>query len=407
MMLAVNHEILVWARETAGLTRQEAVRKIGICDSRGMTAVDKLTALERGDKDPTRPVLLKMARQYRRPLLTFYLPQPPRTGNRGADFRTISGAQSNKMIPLVDALVRDVRSRQSMVRAVLEAEDEAGPLPFVGALKELEGVSAGTGQSLRCAVEALYQVLDLELPAQYYAQPNSRAAFKLLRSKAEAAGVFVLLKGDLGSYHTALPVDVFRGFVIADDIAPFVIINNQDSSSAWSFTLLHELVHLLLGQTGISGNYSETASEVFCNTVASACMLPAEELEQISIEPNQDITEQEQHISSFAQRRNLSHTMVAYRLLRSGSIDQPAFNHLRARFIERWKLERENRRESTRESSGGPSYYVVRRHRVGAALLSLTGRMMGSGALSTTKAAKILGVKPAQVGTMLHSSKNL
>ena len=74
VMPTVNPAILVWARETAGLTRQEAVRKIGIGDSRDTTAVDKLAALERGDKDPTRPVLLKMVRQYRRPLLTFYLP---------------------------------------------------------------------------------------------------------------------------------------------------------------------------------------------------------------------------------------------------------------------------------------------------------------------------------------------
>ena len=407
VMPKVTPEILVWARETAGLTRQEAVSKIGIGDSQDMTAVDKLTAMERGDKDPTRPVLVKMARQYRRPLITFYLFHPPRKGDRGADFRMLSGAQSEKMNPLIDALVRDVRSRQSMVRAVLEAKDEAESLPFVGTLKELDGVSAGTDQSLRRALEALYQVLPLDFPTRYYAQPNSKDAFNLLRSTAEAAGVFVLLKGDLGSHHTALPVDVFRGFVIADDIAPFVVINNQDSPSAWSFTLLHELVHLLLGQTGISGDYSEKASEVFCNTVASACMLPAEELEKIDIAPDRDITEQGQHISSFAQHRNLSHTMVAYRLLRSGCIDQPTFNILRARFTNRWQYEREKRRESVSESAGGPSYYVVCRYRVGTALLSLTGRMMGSGALSTTKAAKILGVKPRQVGSLLPSPKNL
>ena len=45
-------------------------------------------------------------------------------------------------------------------------------------------------------------------------------------------------------------------------------------------------------------------------------------------------------------------------------------------------------------SEGGPSFYVVRRHRVGQRLLRLTCRMLASGALSTTKAARILGVKP-------------
>ncbi|MCY4673134.1 MAG: XRE family transcriptional regulator [Bacteroidetes bacterium] len=400
-MPTVNPEILVWARETAGLTPQEAVRKIRLHDSRGMTAVDKLIAMERGDKDPTRANLAQMAKHYRRPLLAFYLSQPPPTTTRGVDFRTIPGIQSDNVSHLIDALVREMRSRQSMVRAVLKSEDEVNPLPFVGILKDLEGVSACTDQAVRYAVDALYQVLDLDLPTEYCEEPNSRAAFNLLRSKAEAAGVFVLLKGNLGSYHTDIPVDVFRGFVIADDIAPFVIINNQDSPSAWSFTLLHEMVHLLLNETGISGYDFEMESEVFCNTVASTCLLPTKDLEQVGINPIQDIIKQEQHISSFAQRRNLSHTMVACRLFRAGSTDQLSFNDLRDRFAQKWELNRSKQRERGRQSPGGPSYYGVHRYRVGRALLSLTGRMMGSGALSTTKAAKILDVKPTHVGSMI------
>ena len=66
-MPAINPEILVWARETAGLTLQAAVSKVGIKDARGVAAVDRLTALERGDEEPTRPVLVKMARQYPAP----------------------------------------------------------------------------------------------------------------------------------------------------------------------------------------------------------------------------------------------------------------------------------------------------------------------------------------------------
>ena len=70
-MPAVNPEILVWARETAGLTLQDAAAKVGIRDARGVAAVDRLAALERGAGEPTRPVLVRMARHYRRPLLAF------------------------------------------------------------------------------------------------------------------------------------------------------------------------------------------------------------------------------------------------------------------------------------------------------------------------------------------------
>jgi transcriptional regulator with XRE-family HTH domain len=71
-MPRVNPEILSWARETAGLSRGEAVEKLGINDARGVAAVDRLAAIESGAAEPSRPLLLKMARHYRRPLVTFY-----------------------------------------------------------------------------------------------------------------------------------------------------------------------------------------------------------------------------------------------------------------------------------------------------------------------------------------------
>ena len=418
-MPAVNPEILVWARKTAGLTLQAAVAKVGIRDARGVEAVDRLTALELGEEKPTRPILVKMAHSYRRPLLAFYLTAPPRRDDRGPDFRTLPGARSSETDALIAALVRNLQSRQSMVRAALEAEDEAEPLLFVGALLRSEDARTGM-ESLRKALRhkpeadrllqraagELAQVLGDDLNAtRYYEQPTTEHAFRLLRSRTEDAGVFVLLKGDLGSHHTAIDVEVFRGLAIADDVAPFVVINNNDSRAAWSFTLLHELTHLLLGQTGFSGVNTGTEIEEFCNNVAAEWLLPARMLDEIEIDRARDLVEQKHQISEFALARNLSRTMVAYRLLRANRIDRPAFESLRADFHEQWRQLRDGRRARTRKSEGGPSYYVVRRHRVGQGLLRFTSRMVDSGALSTTKAARVLGVKPAQVGKMLRPAK--
>ena len=418
-MPAINPEILVWARETAGLTLQAAVSKVGIKDARGVAAVDRLTALERGDEEPTRPVLVKMARQYRRPLLAFYLNAPPRRDERGPDFRTLSGARSSETDALIDALVRNLQSRQSMVRAALQAEDEAEPLLFVGALLRNEDADTGI-QSIRRllrrkaeaarlsqrAVGLLGQVLGEDLDAaRYYAEPTADDAFRLLRSRAEDGGVFVLLQGDLGSHHTSIDVEVFRGLAIADDIAPFVVINDNDSRAAWSFTLLHELTHLLLGQTGFNGVDSETKVEQFCNNVAAEWLLPARTLHEVGIGRGRDVVEQGSRIGEFARERNLSRTMVAYRLLRANRIDRQAFERLRTQFREQWRELRARHRARARNSEGGPSYYVVRRHRVGPGLLGFTRRMVDSGALSTTKAARVLGVKPAQVGKMLRGPK--
>lgn len=82
-MPRVNPEILVWARETAGLSAAEAARKLGYKDSDRASAAQKLAEFEEGVKEPSRSLLSKMAQQYRRPLLAFYLSQPPAKGDRG------------------------------------------------------------------------------------------------------------------------------------------------------------------------------------------------------------------------------------------------------------------------------------------------------------------------------------
>ena len=93
-MPRVNHEILRWARETAGLTLEEATKKLDLNEARGVSAVDRLVALETGETEPTRPMIVKMAKQYRRPLLVFYMSAPPKKGNRGQDFRTFPDGYS-------------------------------------------------------------------------------------------------------------------------------------------------------------------------------------------------------------------------------------------------------------------------------------------------------------------------
>jgi Zn-dependent peptidase ImmA (M78 family) len=100
-----------------------------------------------------------------------------------------------------------------------------------------------------------------------------------LRAQFEAAGVFVLLLGNLGSHHSNIPLETFRGFAIADPLAPVIAINEQDARTAWSFRSLHELVHLWLGTPGVSGTDPAAQIEQYCNDVAGEILLPAIELQ--------------------------------------------------------------------------------------------------------------------------------
>ncbi len=391
-MPKINPEIIVWARETAGLTQEEAAKKLGFQDSSKSSATEKLASLENGDNEPSRPQLLKMEAQYRRPLLTFYLSKPPIRGSRGVDFRTLSNDRLASDEALLDALVREVRARQGMVRAVLEDEDEAEPLPFIGSHRIEDGP--------RAVLASLKSLLGLD-SKEYRAEPNAVAAFELLRRRAEAAGIFVLLKGDLGNHVSAIDTRIFRGCSIADSVAAFVVINDRDARPAWSFTLLHETVHLLLGQTGVSGLFGESKLERFCNDVAGEFLLPARELDLAALDQNRDFELLSDRVSALADKFKVSRTMVAYKAFRSLRINQETLVQLSASFRQEWLEGRLDARARRTKQEGGPSYYTVRRHRLGGRIVNLVRRMMAADALSTTTAARILGVKARQVQPLL------
>jgi Zn-dependent peptidase ImmA (M78 family) len=389
-MPKVSHEILRWGRETAGLSAAEAVDKLGIGDARGVPAMERLAALETGQTEPSRALLVKMMQLYRRPLVTFYMSAPPRKGDRGEDFRNVPDRHTDSEA-LVDALVRDIRARQRMVRDILVDDEDTQPLPFIGSTSMRDGVGA--------VLASIRQVLRIDL-SEFRAQSSPENGFALLRSRVEAAGIFVLLMGNLGSHHTAIDVEAFRGFALADDIAPFVVLNDQDAKTAWSFTLIHELAHLWLGSTGVSGAFADAQIEKFCNDVAGGFLLPANELPLLRIDSATDLATTAQRIGAFAVERHLSNSMVAYSLLRGGFITEDSWRTLASQFRAQWRRSRDAQREGQRDGEG-PSYYVVRRHRLGSALLRFVSRSMAAGSLSPTKAGQVLGVKPRSVAPLL------
>ena len=396
-MPKVNPAIMVWARETAGLTQEEAATKLGFRDSSRSSAVEKLALIERGQKELSRPKLLTMAGQYRRPLLTFYLSKPPQKSNRGVDFRTLPQSDHTPEEALLDALIREIRARQSMVRVIMEDEDEAEPLPFVGSHRIEDG---------RAAVLKSLQALLGVSTADYRAQRDASAAFSLLRRSAEEAGIFVLLKGNLGNYITALDTTVFRGFAIADEVAPFIVINDNDAKAAWSFTLLHETTHLLLGHTGVSGDSAENEVERFCNDIAGEFLLSTGEMGCLAFDDSDNISAVTERINALATEFKVSRTMIAYKAHRSDLITWETYKQLKISFREDWLRNREKNRERTRQNEIKIDQNRIRRHRLGNRIIELVAHMIAADALSTSSAAQILGVKPRQVQPLLDTGRS-
>jgi len=398
-MPKVNHEILRWARTTAGLDEEQAAKKLGLTDTKKASALEKLRVLESGEVSPTRSQLVKMSKHYRRPLLIFYLSDLPRIGNRGQDYRTLPDTVEITQEALVDVVIRDIRARQALVRSVLEDEDEATKLPFISSLQMSDGVHT--------AITSLKKHLKWNLN-EYRNQPDIDKAFAFLRGKAEEAGVFVLLIDNLGSYHTTIDVETFRGFALADDVAPFIAINANDTKGAWCFTLVHELVHIWLGATGVSGNsgnYGEQEIEKFCNDVASEFLVPMKEIRQLEINNKTDFQVAKELIKQFALRCKVSNTMVAYKLCRADFITYDRFKEFKMAFKADYLKYKAAQKLKAKEKEGGPTYYVTKKHRVGNGLINLVARMMYGGAITTTKAGRVLGVRPQNVPGVIENSR--
>jgi Zn-dependent peptidase ImmA (M78 family) len=77
--------------------------------------------------------------------------------------------------------------------------------------------------------------------------------------------------------HKPLDTNEFRGFAIYDKFAPLIFINSKDTVSAQTFTLIHEFVHLIIGESGVSLldlNHTDNEIELFCNELTAEILVP-------------------------------------------------------------------------------------------------------------------------------------
>lgn len=401
----INPAVLTWARETAGLSTEEAAHKIGLTTGTRGTAEEKLKAMERGERAPSEAQLAKMAAAYHRPLLSLYMAEPPRPADRGEDFRTMRNPVGRREAAWLEALVRDVRTRQSILHDMMEDEEDAEPVNFVGTLTIATPIAQAANR-----IKAALGIDDDRSFRRGMRQPED--LFTELRRRTETLGVFVILLGDLGSHHTAISPKVFRGFAVADKLAPMIVINDQDAKAAWSFTLIYELVHIFVGNTGVSGlpaketpHTPNARIERFCNDVAGELLLPDQALARVARLTNVEAVLHEADV--LCRDWHVSKAMAAYRLWRARKTDADTYGEVVRILAEQWRHQRARERDQNRAGEGGPNYYVVRRHRLGDALLRFVGHGLRADAVTHTTAAKVLGVRPGAVEPLLSSVMGL
>jgi len=224
-----------------------------------------------GNVQPTLKQLESFARSTHTPVGFFFLPVPPQESVPIPDFRTVGDAGvSSPSADLLDTIYI-CQQRQDWYRDHARALGDP-PLAFVGSMAPFTEVTA--------AAATIRESIGIDHEQRRRARTWEEALTVFL-DQADDLGVLVMKSGVVfNNTHRKLDPDEFRGFAMADTLAPVVFINGADSKSAQMFTLAHELVHLWIGQTALSdasitnGFDTGNAIERWCNQVAAELLVP-------------------------------------------------------------------------------------------------------------------------------------
>ena len=294
-----------------------------------------------GDAQPTLKQLEDFARLTHTAIGYFFLPQPPAMALPVPDFRTLRDeALREPSSALLDTLYL-CQQRQDWFRDHARVNGLPA-LAYVG--------SATLQQQPELVVRHMREVMDLSV-AERRALPTWTDALRQLIAKAEDAGVLVMASSIVGSNsHRKLDVGEFRGFALADDLAPLVFLNAADSKAAQMFTLAHELAHVWLGATGVSdsevGRLPEQQTERWCNQVAAELLMPLQATSE-SHRPDEPVPQQ---IQRLAREFKVSTLVALRRLFDAGFLDQ-------ASLWQHYRDEQARLRGLNQGGAGGGDFY--------------------------------------------------
>jgi Zn-dependent peptidase ImmA (M78 family)/DNA-binding XRE family transcriptional regulator len=364
----VNPQILIWARESANMSLEEAAKAPNV-------SAERLASWESGEDYPTLNQAKKLAKKYQRAFSLFYLSEIPSDFTPIKDFRSSGGAYSSALI----FFIREVETKVNWLRDLMISENQ--PVnKLVGHNTLADGVDA--------VAKSIRQALSLDERFSY-----EKGSYRFTIEQCELNGINVLRAG---SYHSHAPVDPneVRGFTIADSYAPFVFINSRDSDEANLFTLVHELAHIWIKETGVSnlveidfrtpvpGSGVERI-EVFCNQVAAKALMPDDLIRNSFSGLSWESRAYEQERKRFG----VSKLALAYKLLYLELWTAREFNSWKAHY----NLSIQNNNQS-KPSSGG-DYYRNMLVRNGKMFSSLVINLYSVGALSGSTASGLLNIK--------------
>jgi Zn-dependent peptidase ImmA (M78 family) len=257
----------------------------------------------------------------------------PKITNRRVFQNGFSGDDSSLNIAVADL----IRTRNFFLSTKRELEEQV--VPFNVTIRQKEEVKLWATE--------IRKIFQLEL-AEQFKLPSSRQFYLYVREKVESKGVFI---------HCFVDVDVLvaRGVAISDGDTPIIGINNNDRYPAKTFTIIHELTHLLKHESSLCNEFfshlNQQQEEVFCNAVAGEVLVPQEALlVKLSSLLNSDLISMST-IADLASDFSVSKEVITRRLFDIGKITKDAYDAYFdefARQIDRDKAEQKAQREAAK-----------------------------------------------------------
>ena len=309
----------------------------------------KLELWERGAAKPTLKQLESFAKATHTPIGYLFLPEPPVEQVPIPDFRTLDIGQSGRPSPDLLDTVYICQQRQEWYRDFARSSGNE-PLGFAGS-------ATVTGDVVETA-DSIRHTLGFDLNERRQ-MPTWTEALRRFIELADKRGILVMVSGIVGSNtHRKLNPQEFRGFALADNLAPLVFINGSDTKAAQMFTLAHELAHIWLGQSAVSDTQAvqtpEHVVENWCNRVAAELLVPLEVI-KAEYQRNKPLRDE---MNRLAKRFKVSTLVILRRIHDAGGISQQ-------QLWQAYREELEHLRSLMSSGGGGGDFYLTQAARVG------------------------------------------
>lgn len=365
----INPEILIWARERLGASVSEFARKLKKSERH-------LLEWEDGIKSMTFNQAMDFAKKAYIPFGYLFLPKPPLEELPLPDLRTIDGQSVQRPSAELLDLIKLMLQRQEWYKDFLK-QQLFEPNKIVG--------SFGRNDSIKAIVSDMKMKLDL---AHYPSRGRWEDYYRDLVMRIEKLGVLVMRQGSLGHHTRPLKVSEFRGFAVADTYAPMVFVNHADAPGARLFTLIHELCHIWIGQSGISDGSTQThrKEEILCNAVAAEFLVPEGEFINLW---NENLENWRDNFSILESHFHVSKWVLARRALTFKYISNEEYT----RYISDEKSAYKNRKRP----QGGPTYYQTKKAQISQNFSKAVVSQALSGQVLLREAAQLLAMKPSNI----------